>query len=346
MSVLAGFLALGCAIQGAELQPEWTSIKLNNQGQMELRFNSSAKETYIIEASDDLTLWQAVSDPIETSDVETNWVAPETDDVQLFYRLALFDRDWLRSQFEQNRRLWNEQALSDYNYVFTWSCFCLPEYTAPVNIKVEQGEWAEISFVLDDKPVIKDDWDRYRTIEELFEILDDAFRQDAKEIHVTYDPDLGYPTSCFIDYSELIADEERGFNVDLQVEPSIQLIAQTPDTLESDAFRLLEAKIDGDHLEVHVEYGGGCREHLLEIIADPVAFMESEPVQANIYLSHDSQNDLCKALVRNEFTFSLQPLKRAFQGIYPTRESLILNIHGYHLFEETTVLSVPYHLNQ
>jgi hypothetical protein len=341
---MAGLLTLGYATQGAELQPEWTSIKLNDRGKLLLSFNAQANQTYVIEASNDLSHWQVVSDPIETTEAATDWIAPDSEVAHRFFRLALFDRDWLRLQFDRNRRLWGEQDLRDYTYVFRWSCFCLPEYTAPVNIKVEQGKWSDISFALDDKSVLKENWDRYKTIEELFEILDDAFRQDAKEIHVSYDSDLGYPTSVFIDYNELIADEERGFNVDLKIEPSIHLLAQTPDQLESDAFRLLDAKIEGDLLEIHVEYGGGCREHLFQLIADPMAFMESEPIQANIYLSHESQNDPCKALVRKKITFSLQPLRKAFREIYPTRESLILNVHGYDLTDENTVLSEPYNV--
>jgi hypothetical protein len=345
-SVFFGILSLGLSIHGAEQKPQWTSIGLNGQGQLELSFNAPSEQTYIIEASGDLVQWQVVSDPILTSNEVTDWIAPESDAGHRFYRLALFDRDWMRSQFERNRRLWNEQALSDYSYVFNWSCFCLPEYTAPVNIRVEQGEWTEMSFVLDGKPVIEENWQRYKTIDELFEIIDDAFRQDAKEIHATYDPDLGYPTSVFIDYSELIADEERGFNVDLQKEPAIQFLEQTPEALESDGFRLLDAKIEGDLLEIQVEYGGGCRVHQLEMVANPAAFMESEPIQSNIYLSHESHNDPCKALVRKKITFSLKPLKEVFLELYPARDSLILNIHGFHLNEEQRMITVPYQLNR
>jgi hypothetical protein len=251
----------------------------------------------------------------------------------------------MRAQLDRNRQLWNERGLSDYQYVFNWSCFCLPEYTAPVNIKVERGEWTEISSVGDGVPVIEKDWRRYKTIEELFDIIDEALLQDAKEIRVEYDPDLGYPSSVFIDYDERIADEERGFNVTLETQPSIQLMAQIPDAAASDAFRLLEVSVSGDQLEIEVEYGGGCREHLFEIIAAPT-FLESWPVQANIYMTHESHDDLCRALVRKKLTFSLQPLKEAFQHLYPKNDSLILNIYRFRSDGAETGLTVPFQITQ
>ena len=343
---MTGILTLGSFVQGAELEPEWTSFKLSDQGQMELSFSAHSGQTYVIEASQDLAVWQVVSDPIVVSDTATNWIAPEDDASHQFYRLAQFDRSWMRAQFEQNRQIWNEQALSSYQYVFNWSCFCLPEYTAPVNIKVERGEWTEISQVRDGVPVSEKDWKRYKTIEELFDIIDEAFLQDAKEIRVEYDPDLGYPSLVFIDYDERIADEERGFNVTLETQPSIQLMAQIPDAAASDAFRLLEVSVSGDQLEIEVEYGGGCREHLFEIIADPNAFLESDPVQANIYMTHESNNDLCRALVRKKLTFSLQPLKEAFRALYPNANSLTLNIHRFRSDGGETGLTVPFKITQ
>ncbi len=333
---------MGSFAQGAELRPEWTSFKLSERGQLKLSFGALSGQSYVIESSDDLAFWQVVSDPIVVSSAATDWIAPEDDAPQQFYRLARFDRSWMRAQFDRNRQLWDEQALSTYQYVFNGSCLCLPEYTAPVNIKVERGEWAEITTKADGTPVSEKDWNRYKTIEELFDIIEEAFLQDAKEINVEYDPDLGYPTSVFIDYDERIADEERGFNVKLETQASIQLMAQIPDPAESDAFRLLEVNVSGDLLEIEVEYGGGCREHLFEIVADPNGFLESDPVQVNIYIAHENNNDLCEALVRKKLTFSLQPLKEAFRALYPSANSLTLNIHGFRSDGGGTGLTVPF----
>lgn len=339
-----GILTLGSGAWGGEWQLEWTSFKISARGQMELSHNVPSGQAYVIEASDNLEYWRVVSDLMVAFD-EADWVVPITETTQRFYRLALVDRDWEKLEFDRNRQLWSKQSLGSYQYVFNWNCFCLPEYTAPVLIRVESGEWSEISLVRDGTPVNRDDWKRYKTIEELFDIIDQAFLQDAKEIRAEYDPDFGYPTSVFIDYDEMIADEERGFNVKLEVQPSIQLMAQIPDAAASDAFRLLEASVSNDLLKLEVEYGGGCRVHLFEIIADPDAFLESWPIQINIYMKHESHDDFCKALVRKKLTFSLDPLKEAFKGLYPKNDSLILNIHGFRSDGEGTVLTLPFDVN-
>jgi hypothetical protein len=342
--ITIGIITVSSIIRGAEWQLEWTSYKFNAQGQMELSHNVPSGQAYVIEASEDLVHWRAVSDRMVASD-KKDWVFPATEATQRFYRLALVDRAWEKLEFDRNRQLWREQSLGSYQYFFNWSCFCLPEYTAPVVINVERGEWSEISLVRDGKPVKEDDWKRYKTIEELFNIIDQALLQDAKEIRVEYDSDFGYPTSAFIDYDEMIADEERGFNVKLEAQPSIQLMAQIPDADASDAFRLLEASVSKDLLKLEVEYGGGCRVHLFEIIADPDAFLESWPIQINIYMKHESHDDFCKALVRKKLTFSLDPLKEAFKGLYPKNDSLILNIHGFRSDGEGTVLTLPFDVN-
>lgn len=52
------------------------------------------------------------------------------------------------------------------------------------------------------------------TIEELFGRIADAMARDAELIEVTWHPDFGYPSSCYIDFSTLIADEEQGWAID------------------------------------------------------------------------------------------------------------------------------------
>ena len=96
---MTGILTLGSFVQGAELEPEWTSFKLSDQGQMELSFSAHSGQTYVIEASQDLAVWQVVSDPIVVSDTATNWIAPEDDASHQFYRLVQFDLDGISKTY-------------------------------------------------------------------------------------------------------------------------------------------------------------------------------------------------------------------------------------------------------
>lgn len=52
-----------------------------------------------------------------------------------------------------------------------------------------------------------------------------------------------------------------------------------------------EPLLDGDRLQVAVQYSGGCREHVFQLGSDRV---DGEPV---VWLTHDDGGDLCEALI-------------------------------------------------
>ena len=65
--------------------------------------------------------------------------------------------------------------------------------------------------------------------------------------------------------------------------------------LQRDAFDLNSVNLNSNILTVNVSRGGGCTEHEYILYMNPV-FMESNPVQANLYLYHNAYNDYCDAL--------------------------------------------------
>ena len=106
------------------------------------------------------------------------------------------------------RRLWADADLDNYTMTLSRSCFCLVEHIGPFSVTVQNGEI--LSATREGETV---DTDRVLTVDGLFDVLADAYRQDAHRIEVDYDPIRGYPTSFFIDYDEHTADEELGFTV-------------------------------------------------------------------------------------------------------------------------------------
>ena len=58
-----------------------------------------------------------------------------------------------------------------------------------------------------------DGYDRYVTIDGLFDTIQDAIDRKASEINVNYDPEFGYPMDARLDYVENMADEEYQFTV-------------------------------------------------------------------------------------------------------------------------------------
>ena len=53
----------------------------------------------------------------------------------------------------------------------------------------------------------------YLTIDDLFDLVEDAYEQEAHSVQVDFDMTRGHPTMVYIDYSEMIADEELGFTL-------------------------------------------------------------------------------------------------------------------------------------
>ena len=97
------------------------------------------------------------------------------------------------------KRLWEQANI--YN-----SCFCIPDARGPVVIQVRNGQTTSITSVATGKPVNPQFFQKYDTIPELFNVIQDAINRKASNLDVEYNAKLGYPTKINIDYSSQIAD--------------------------------------------------------------------------------------------------------------------------------------------
>ncbi|WP_448270287.1 DUF6174 domain-containing protein [Nostoc sp. DSM 114159] len=97
-----------------------------------------------------------------------------------------------------------------YNYSITVSnsCFCIPDARGPVVIRVRNGQPISVTSVATGKPVNPEFFQKYDTIPELFNVIQDAINRKAFNLDVEYNAKLGYPTKINIDYNSQIADEE------------------------------------------------------------------------------------------------------------------------------------------
>ena len=96
-----------------------------------------------------------------------------------------------------------------------------------------------------------------------------------------------------------------------------------------DAAQILAARVDGDTLRLEVQYGGGCARHVFRLVAG-TGFMESNPVQTRLYLGHDANGDMCRALVRPTLAFSLAPLAAQWRRNYGNRPgTMIVRLEGW-----------------
>ena len=119
----------------------------------------------------------------------------------------------IQSELNQNRKKWTLQMMSNYQFNFRWICYCGPDYVEPVHISVRENRIDSAAFVKNDVPFTMRGLWRYRTIEGLFDLLQEGIDKKAHTISAEYHPELGYPVKVSIDYEEHTVDEEKGFEI-------------------------------------------------------------------------------------------------------------------------------------
>jgi hypothetical protein len=110
-----------------------------------------------------------------------------------------------QSELDAGRELWASQELVDYDYRMQRTCTCIGDATRPGIVAV-RGD--EILSVTDASSFVFLDPRYFLTVDELFDLLQDALDVDAFHVTADFDAVLGYPRSLFIDYDQFIADEE------------------------------------------------------------------------------------------------------------------------------------------
>lgn len=118
----------------------------------------------------------------------------------------------------EQRELWASQGLSDYSFEVRRLCFC--PLRERVRVRVVDGAVAGAVDLVADEELGGDEVGWYLSIDGLFDLLDEAYGQGAHRVEVEFHASQGYPTHLWIDYHENIADEELGFTLLSEVEPS------------------------------------------------------------------------------------------------------------------------------
>ncbi|MGA1865679.1 MAG: thrombospondin type 3 repeat-containing protein, partial [bacterium] len=141
------------------------------------------------------------------------------------------------------------------------------------------------------------------------------------------DPGKGY----WIFFSNITG--QARFHVDAEIadgDPIILANGSDPEDWDLDHCNIEHINIACDRLQIKVSYGGGCREHEFKLAAWSY-FLESYPVQANILLSHNANDDPCDAVISETLYFDLSPLKDEYRKMYPgdPHGSIILRLYRY-----------------
>lgn len=99
---------------------------------------------------------------------------------------------------------WQAAGLQDYQFDFQQQCFCVLEQVQPVTIEVRGGKVARVVSRETGQDLTGVPGLHWRTVPELFQVIEGAERDGVTPLEVRYDPELGYPTQ--IEAGSLAAD--------------------------------------------------------------------------------------------------------------------------------------------
>lgn len=121
--------------------------------------------------------------------------------------------DDLAGEIAENRRKWEAAAPQSYVFDLERLCFCGEEARGPVRIRVTSGVPTAWAYVQGGGEVAADLRPFFPGVEGLFDVLEEAVRENAHQIQVTWDPQTGAPLDLWIDYRVEVADEEQGYRI-------------------------------------------------------------------------------------------------------------------------------------
>lgn len=84
--------------------------------------------------------------------------------------------------------------------------------------------------------------------------------------------------------------------------------------------------ISKDTLILVVSYSGGCREHQFKLFGSR-SILKTNPSQAEFYLSHNSNNDMCEAWITITVKFDISPFKDYYKQNFGDGGPVLLRIY-------------------
>jgi hypothetical protein len=121
------------------------------------------------------------------------------------------------SDLSRNQSKWQDANLTHYRMQLSISCFCAFRDQMPLTVEVRDGQI--VSMVAADGNEVLDTDPNYAffaphaTIDLLFGDIEQAVKDGAEVVTVTYDDTYGFPAEIAIDISQQMADEEMYYSV-------------------------------------------------------------------------------------------------------------------------------------
>lgn len=113
------------------------------------------------------------------------------------------------------------------------------------------------------------------------------------------------------------------------VAPIIVDFDTRPEAWPRDPLGLIGHSLEGSTLTLEIEHGGGCARHEYYLVAWG-GWLESFPVQVNVLLAHEDNDDPCDGLLRRRLLFDLTPLRDAYFPVFggggPAPDTIVMRL--------------------
>gem|GEM_PF-3066061 len=128
-------------------------------------------------------------------------------------------------------------------------------------------------------------------------------------------------TSIFFVFAEENKDIENT-PINLIISDSIEM---------KDQFEIEKISVSGEDLIFEVSYSGGCQIHEFNVLWNG-EYVETSPSQIDLYLSHNSNSDLCESKIFTTFALKL---------VNFNEDDLIINFFDYDGVKHTLIYNAP-----
>lgn len=91
----------------------------------------------------------------------------------------------------------------------------------------------------------------------------------------------------------------------------VELNYSNYNSLSTDPLSLISAKVEGDCLIMTLQYGGGCKEHQVDLaLIQPECGTPPLP-PPTFEIRHNANGDACRALITKEYSFDISGIKES-----------------------------------
>lgn len=111
------------------------------------------------------------------------------------------------SLLSENIKKWQSFNICSYSFTRTISCECMEDFTSPKSLKIENGTLTYIN----EKLVKEKTGNSPKTIHQMFQLINNLCAKNTHELKITYDETYGFPTFLFVDYDDMVADDEISY---------------------------------------------------------------------------------------------------------------------------------------